>query len=131
MREELTRLGFEELLTPEDVDAVLGVERRPLLVVVNSVCGCAAGKARPGVAAALRHPVVPARLVTVFAGMEVEAVERVRSYFEGYPPSSPNVALFIDGRLVHMLERRDIEGRMADEIAERLISAFDRYCVAA
>ena len=131
MREELTRLGFEELLTPEDVDAVLGVERRPLLVVVNSVCGCAAGKARPGVAAALRHPVVPARLVTVFAGMEVEAVERVRSYFEGYPPSSPNVALFVGGRLVHMLERRDIEGRMADEIAERLISAFDRHCVAA
>jgi putative YphP/YqiW family bacilliredoxin len=128
MREELTNLGFEELLTRGDVDAVLGSEPRPTLVVVNSVCGCAAGMARPGVASALRHTVIPDRLVTVFAGMEVEAVDRVRSYFEGYAPSSPNIALFVGGRLVHMLERRDIEGRMAAEIAEELIAAFDRYC---
>lgn len=130
MRDELIRLGFEELRTPDEVDAVLGTERRPMLVVVNSVCGCAAGLARPGVAAALQHRVVPDRLVTVFAGMEVEAVDRVRSYFEGYPPSSPNVALFVGGRLVHMLERRDIEGRTADEIAGALIAAFDRHCIA-
>jgi putative YphP/YqiW family bacilliredoxin len=128
MREELTNLGFEELLTPGDVDGVLGSERRPTLVVVNSVCGCAAGMARPGVAMALRHAVTPDRLVTVFAGMEVEAVDRVRSYFEGYAPSSPNIALFVGGRLVHMLERRDIEGRMAAEIAEELVAAFERYC---
>jgi putative YphP/YqiW family bacilliredoxin len=131
MREELTRLGFQELTSPEDVDATLGDPAGTLLVVVNSVCGCAAGKARPGVALALRHGVVPDRLATVFAGMELEATDRARSYFAGYPPSSPQIALFRDGELVHMLERKDIEGRDAAAIAAILTAAFDRYCTAA
>jgi putative YphP/YqiW family bacilliredoxin len=126
MREDLTRLGFEELLTVEDVDAALGAERRSMLVVVNSVCGCSAAMARPAVAKALQHPRVPERLVTVFAGMEIEAVDRARSYFTGYAPSSPNIALFLDGKLVYMLQRSDIEGRTADLIAADLTAAFDR-----
>ncbi len=128
MREDLTRLGFEELLTPERVDEVLGMEKRSMLVVVNSVCGCAAGKARPGVALALRSPKTPRRLVTVFAGMEIEATDRARSYFTGYPPSSPQIALFVDGEVVHMLERKDIEGREAEAIAADLHAAFERHC---
>ncbi len=131
MREELTRLGFEELLTPEAVDSVLGTEHRPTLVVINSVCGCAAGMARPAVAKALQHTAIPDRLVTVFAGMELEAVDRVRSYLEGHAPSSPNIALFVDGKPAHVLERRHIEGRMADEIAAELVEAFDQHCAAA
>ncbi len=130
MRAELTDIGFEELKTPEDVDAVLQQRNGSLLVVVNSVCGCAAGKARPGVALALRHRVVPDRLTTVFAGMEMEATDRVRSYFLGYPPSSPQIALFKDGELVHMMERKDIEGRDAMAIASELTAVFDRYCTA-
>ena len=128
MREDLTRIGFAELMTPEEVDAAVGVGEGTLLVVVNSVCGCAAGKARPGVALALQHDARPDRLAAVFAGMEIEATERVRSYFEGYPPSSPQVALFKDGTLVQMLERKDIEGREAEEIAAELTQAFDQHC---
>lgn len=128
MREDLTRIGFAELMTPEEVDAAVGVGEGTLLVVVNSVCGCAAGKARPGVALALQHDVRPDRLAAVFAGMEIEATERVRSYLEGYPPSSPQVALFKDGSLVQMLERKDIEGREAEEIAAELTEAFDQHC---
>ncbi len=128
MREDLTRLGFEELKTPEDVDAALGETQGTLLVVVNSVCGCAAGKARPGVALALERDTVPDRLATVFAGMELDATDRARTYFEGYQPSSPQIALFSEGRLVHMLERKDIEGREAAEIGADLADAFERHC---
>ena len=128
MREDLTRIGFAELMTPEEVDAALGVREGTLLVVVNSVCGCAAGKARPGVALALQHDARPDRLATVFAGMEIEATEQVRSYFEGFQPSSPQIALFKDGSLVQMLERKDIEGRGAEEIAAELRGAFDQHC---
>ncbi len=130
MRDELVRIGFEELMTPEEVDRALAREEGTTLVVVNSVCGCAAGKARPGVSLALGHSVKPDWLVTVFAGMEMEATDRARSYFEGYPPSSPQIALFKDGRLVHMLERKDIEGRGAEEIATELRAVFDQHCAA-
>lgn len=130
MRDELTRLGFEELLTVEDVDAAITDNQRSTLVVVNSVCGCSAAMARPAVAQALQHAKVPERLVTVFAGMEIDAVDRARSYFTGYEPSSPNIALFVGGKLVHMLQRRDIEGRTADVIAADLTAAFDRFLAA-
>ncbi len=128
MRDELTQLGFEELLTPEAVDETLSAADGTVLLVVNSVCGCAAGAARPGVQLALQHHTRPERLTTVFAGMEIDAVERGRSYFVGYPPSSPQIGLFKDGRLVHMLERQDIEGRPAEAIAGDLRAAFDKYC---
>lgn len=128
MRDELTRIGFEELRTPEDVDRALAVKDETVLVVVNSICGCAAGRARPAVALALRHAVRPDRLTTVFAGMDLEATERARSYFEGYPPSSPQIGLMKNGRLLHMIERRDIESREAPAIAEDLIGAFDTFC---
>ena len=127
MREELTTLGFEELLTPDAVDEVLGSDG-VVLVVVNSVCGCAAGKARPGVRLAVQHDKVPDKLTTVFAGMEIEATERARSYFTGYPPSSPQIGLLKDGKLVYLMERQDIEGREANEIAAKLVDAFDQYC---
>ena len=128
MREELTRLGVEEMLTPEQVDAKLKDSKGTTLVVVNSVCGCAARNARPAVAKALEHSVKPDALTTVFAGMEVPAVQRARSYFTGYPPSSPQIGLLKDGKLVFMLERHQIEGRTSTEIAEDLVGAFDRYC---
>ncbi len=127
MREELTSLGFEELMTPEDVDGALGAEG-VVMVVVNSVCGCAAGKARPGVRLAVQHEKVPDKLTTVFAGMEMEATDRARSYFTGYPPSSPQIGLLRDGKLVYLLERHDIEGREANDIADKLVEAFDEYC---
>ncbi len=127
MRDELTSLGFEELRTPEDVDEKLQAAGTTL-VVVNSVCGCAAGKARPGVRLATLHDVVPDRLTTVFAGMDLEATERARTYFVGYPPSSPQIGLLKDGKLVYLLERHDIEGREANEIADRLVEAFDQHC---
>jgi putative YphP/YqiW family bacilliredoxin len=130
MREELTSLGVEELRTPKAVDEVMG-RQGTTMVIVNSVCGCAAGKARPGVAMALRHDVRPDRVTTVFAGADVEATERARSYFTGYPPSSPSVALLRDGQLVYMMERRQIEGQAADAIARQLMAAFDQYCAAA
>lgn len=128
MRQELTRLGVEEMRTPDEVDAKLKDSRGTALVVVNSVCGCAARNARPAVAQALQHPVKPDLLTTVFAGQDAAAVQRARSYFIGYPPSSPQIALLKDGRLVFMLERHQIEGRTAEEIAEDLVGAFDRFC---
>ena len=128
MREELTRLGFEELRTAADVDAVLSSARAPTLVVVNSVCGCAARNARPAAALAIQHDRRPPRLVTVFAGQDAEATARARSYFTGYAPSSPQIALFKEGQLVFMLERRNIEGRNARDIAADLMTAFDEHC---
>ncbi len=128
MRDELTTLGFQELKSAADVDQVLAARDETVLLVVNSVCGCAAGKARPGVALALRHGVTPVRLTTVFAGMDLEATDRARQYFEGYPPSSPQISLLKNGRLLHMLERKDIEGREAPEIAADLTAAFDTFC---
>src|SRR5438128_6241922 len=113
MREELTRLGFQETRTPDEVDRVLGEKKGTVLVVVNSVCGCAAGMARPAVAEALRHDVRPDRMITVFAGNDREATARVREYLAGYRPSSPAIALFRDGEVVKMLERWQIEGRDA------------------
>src|SRR5213083_2910848 len=127
MREDLTRIGFTELHTPAEVDAALAEERAPMLVVVNSVCGCAARNARPAATLALQQARRPARLLTVFAGQDAEATERARSYFTGYAPSSPQMALFKDGRLVFMLERKNIEGRAAGDIARDLVQAFDTY----
>jgi len=131
MRQELTQLGVEELRTPEAVDAAVKAGSGTLMIVVNSVCGCAAGKARPGVALALRHAQRPDRVATVFAGADVDATERARGYFTGYPPSSPSIALFRDGALVYMLERRDIENRDAYGIASQLTGAFDKFCTPA
>ena len=128
MRDELTRLGFEELRTPDQVDGVLGATRESTLVVVNSVCGCAARNARPAVTLALARTPRPRKLVTVFAGQDADATAQARSYFTGYQPSSPQMALFRDGRLVFMLERRQIEGRDARDIAADLTAAFERYC---
>ena len=128
MRQELTRLGVEEMRTPDEVDAKLKETPGTTLVVVNSVCGCAARNARPAVASALRHAVRPDHLTTVFAGQDVDATARARSYFTGYPPSSPQIGLLKDGELVFMLERWQIEGRSADAIAGDLVDAFDRFC---
>jgi putative YphP/YqiW family bacilliredoxin len=128
MRHELTRLGVEELRTPDQVDAALDDAKGTTLVVVNSVCGCAARNARPAVARALQHATRPDHLTTVFAGQDVEATQRARGYFTGYRPSSPSIALLKDGKLVYMLERQQIEGRSADDIAGDLTRAFDTYC---
>jgi putative YphP/YqiW family bacilliredoxin len=128
MRDELTDVGFRELRTPAEVDAALKDEKRTALVVVNSVCGCAAGRARPAIARALGHPARPEVLVTVFAGQDREATERARSYFTGYEPSSPSIALMHDGKVAFMLERRDIESRDPYSIAQDLMQAFDRFC---
>jgi putative YphP/YqiW family bacilliredoxin len=128
MRQELTRLGVEELRTVAEVDAKLKDTPGTTLVVVNSVCGCAARNARPAVASALRHSVKPDHLTTVFAGQDVEATTKARSYFTGYPPSSPQIGLLKDGQVVFMLERWQIEGRSADEIAKDLVGAFDQFC---
>ena len=128
MRDELVRLGFAELRTPTDVDGALKPAAATTLVVVNSVCGCAARNARPAVALALQGARRPARLLTVFAGQDADATAQARSYFTGYPPSSPQMALFKDGALVFMLERKNIEGRRPDEIAADLSAAFERYC---
>jgi len=130
MREELTRLGVEELRTPEQVDETIKNSKGTLMVVVNSICGCAAGKARPGVALALEHEPRPDKVATIFAGGDVEATERARSYFTGYQPSSPSIAILKDGELVYMMERRQIENRMPQQIAEELTRAFDQYCAA-
>lgn len=128
MRQELTRLGIEEWRTPDAVDAVLADHKGTTMVVVNSVCGCAARNARPAVAMAMQHAVKPAVAATVFAGQDREATERARDYCVGYPPSSPAIALFKDGEVVFMLERYRIEGRTAQEIAADLTKAFDQYC---
>jgi len=127
MRAELARLGFEDLKTPDAVDAAVQ-QAGTTMIVVNSVCGCAAGKARPGIALALRQGKRPEHLATVFAGADVEATEQARSHFAPYPPSSPSVALLKDGKVVYMMERRDIESRTADAIAADLQAAFEQFC---
>lgn len=127
MKTDLTEVGVKELLTPADVDAALN-QSGTTLVVINSVCGCAAGSMRPGVKLALQHGKLPNHLTTAFAGVDRDAVERVRKFMLPYPPSSPSIGLFKDGRLVHMVERHHIEGRTAAMIAEHLQMAFDEYC---
>ena len=131
MREELTRLGVEELRTPEAVDEAVKNSKGTVMVIVNSVCGCAAGKARPGIALALQHDVRPDKVGTVFAGADIEATERARSYFTGYLPSSPSIGLLKDGQLVYMMERYQIEGKGPEQIAEELKSAFEKCCATA
>ncbi|MFB5764036.1 BrxA/BrxB family bacilliredoxin [Paenibacillus medicaginis] len=128
MRDELTSIGIQELRTPEEVEANLPEAKGTTLVVINSVCGCAAGQARPGVAQALQHDVTPDHLFTVFAGQDKEATAKAREYFAPYPPSSPSIALMKDGELVHFIERHQVENRSAEEIAEDLSSAFERFC---
>ena len=130
MLEELTRLGVKELRTPDDVDTTVKAAGETVMVVVNSVCGCAAGKARPGEALALQHENTPDTVATVFAGADVEATERARSYFVGYPPSSPSIALMRDGKMLYMMERHQIENQEADTIARDLTAAFDKHCAA-
>jgi putative YphP/YqiW family bacilliredoxin len=130
MRAELSRLGIEELKTPADVDAAVKSTPGTLMIVVNSMCGCAAGKARPGIAQALQHPVRPDRVATVFAGGDIEATDRARTYFTGYQPSSPSVALLKNGELVWMLERRQIENQGPEQIASALTTAFEKFCAA-
>ncbi|ALS24239.1 MULTISPECIES: BrxA/BrxB family bacilliredoxin [Paenibacillus] len=128
MRDELTRIGVQELRTPEEVSAALDDMKGTTLIVVNSVCGCAAGQCRPGVAKALQHEVKPDRLFTVFAGQDKEATAKAREYFAPYPPSSPSIALMKDGQLVHFIQRHQIEDRSAEMIANDLINAFEEYC---
>jgi putative YphP/YqiW family bacilliredoxin len=128
MREELTRIGVEELRTPAGVEQTLDNSKGTVMVVVNSICGCAAGKARPGIAQALQHSVRPDKVTTVFAGADIEATEKARSYFTGYAPSSPSIALLKDGKLVYMMERRQIEGKDASQVASELVQAFDQHC---
>lgn len=131
MREELTRLGVKELKTVAEVDAVLGDPRGTTLVFVNSVCGCAAGTARPGLALALQHGIRPQQLTTVFAGQDLDATARARQYFSDYAPSSPSIALFRDGEVVHFVHRHMIEGRSPQQIARELTEAFDKHCATA
>ena len=131
MRAELTRLGIEEARTAADVDAALSPGKGTVLVVVNSVCGCAAGNMRPAVAMALEHSTKPEKMITVFAGNDKEATQRAREYFTGYRPSSPAIAVVRDGEVVKMLERWNIEGRNAYDIAAELTAAFDQYCAKA
>jgi putative YphP/YqiW family bacilliredoxin len=128
MREELTSIGVRELRTAADVDQAVSGTEGTLMIVVNSVCGCAAGKARPGIAEALQHGTRPDAVATVFAGADNEATDRAREYFTGYPPSSPSLGILRDGKLVYMMERHQIEMRSAEEIAEELKAAFDKYC---
>lgn len=128
MSRDLTDYGFESLTTPDAVEAALSNEEGTALLVVNSVCGCAAAMARPGAKIAVQGEKKPARLYTVFAGVDSEATAKAREFLLPYPPSSPSIALFKDGKLVHFLERRHIEGRSAEVIADNLTSAFDMYC---
>ena len=128
MRLDLTKAGFEEMRNAQEVDAVLSEKSGSVLVMINSVCGCAAGNARPAVKMASKHSKVPNKLTTVFAGQDKEAVAKVRDYCLPYPPSSPSIALFKDGELVHFIERHHIEGRPAEMIAENLIQAFEENC---
>src|SRR5688572_27876707 len=130
MRAELTQMGVQEMRTPEEVDAKLKNAQGTSLVVMNSMRGCAARNARPAVAKAIKGDVKPDTLTTVYAGLDIDAVQRARSYFTGYAPSSPQIALLKDGKLVYMLERHQIEGRSSDEIATDLTRAFEKYCEA-
>ncbi len=131
MREELTRLGIEELRSSSEVDQAIAGTPGTLMIVVNSICGCAAGKARPGVALALRNAAKPDRVATVFAGCDIDATDRARAHFTGYAPSSPSIGLFRNGSLVYMLERHQIENRDARAIAAELTNAFNTFCVSA
>jgi putative YphP/YqiW family bacilliredoxin len=128
MRRELTQVGVKELRTPADVDAFAKGQKGTALLIVNSVCGCAAGGARPGLVLALKHGVRPDQVVTVFAGQDLEATQRARALFPEYPPSSPSMALFKDGKVVHFVPRHMIEGRDGRTVAHDLVSAFDRHC---
>ncbi len=128
MREDLTRFGVEETRTPEDLDNIVRNTKGAVMIVVNSVCGCAAGLARPAIGLALQHSVRPDKVVTVFAGADIAATERARDYFKGYFPSSPSVGILQNGQIVYMLERHQIEGRDATAIAKDLTGAFDRFC---
>jgi putative YphP/YqiW family bacilliredoxin len=128
MREDLTRLGIKELRTVDEVDEVFTNQKGTTLLVINSVCGCAAGNARPAVKIAMDHNQLPNNLTTVFAGQDQEATAQARSYIQGYPPSSPSIALFKDGQLVEMIQRHQIEGRTPEEIATDLTNAFDKHC---
>ena len=128
MAQDLTNFGFKSLATPVEVDSVLSEQKGTALVVVNSVCGCAAAMARPGAKMSLEHDKRPDNLYTVFAGVDTEATAKVREFLSPYPPSSPSIALFKDGKLVHFLERRHIEGRSADIIAANLKVAYETYC---
>jgi putative YphP/YqiW family bacilliredoxin len=129
MREDLTRIGVEELRTAEAVDETVQNSKGTVMIVVNSVCGCAAGKARPGVALALQNEVKPDKVATVFAGGDIEATDRARSYFTGYPPSSPSIGILKDGKLVYMMQRHEIEGKGPEQIAGELRQAFNQHCV--
>jgi putative YphP/YqiW family bacilliredoxin len=128
MKEDLTSVGFEELTTPDKVDEVLNAQEGTVLVMVNSVCGCAAANARPAVKMAVQNNKKPSKLTTVFAGVDGEATNQARKHMLPYPPSSPSIALFKNGRLVHFIERHHIEGRPAELIAENLTAAFNEYC---
>ena len=128
MKEDLTNVGFQELLSASEVDNAINNREGTLLVVVNSVCGCAAGNMRPGVKLSIQHDKKPAQLTTVFAGVDQEAVAQARNYFLPYPPSSPSIALFKDGKLVHFLERHHIEGGSAQMISANLQAAYDEFC---
>ncbi|MBI1191964.1 MAG: BrxA/BrxB family bacilliredoxin [Bacteroidetes bacterium] len=128
MKNDLVQVGFEELTTPESVDQAIRDAEGTTLLVVNSVCGCAAGNARPAVKAAVQQGKTPTRMVTVFAGVDTAATAQARKYLQPYPPSSPAIALFKDGKLVHFIERHHIEGRPAHMIADNLVAAFEAYC---
>lgn len=128
MKEELTSVGFQDLTSAADVDAALSNKDETVLVMVNSVCGCAAANARPAVTMASKHAKVPSKLTTVFAGVDQDAVAQARKHMLPYPPSSPSIALFKGGKLVHFIERHHIEGRPAEMIAENLTAAFDEHC---
>jgi putative YphP/YqiW family bacilliredoxin len=128
MREELTRIGVQELKTAADVDRELGAQQGTAMVIVNSICGCAAGRMRPAVHSALQHSSRPDHVFSVFAGQDLEATERARSYFTGYRPSSPSLAIFREGKLVHMMQRSDIEHRDSTDIANELKKVFDQHC---
>jgi putative YphP/YqiW family bacilliredoxin len=131
MREELTRLGVQELTTAAAVDEWMAQKESPGLLIINSVCGCAAGQARPAIALAMQHPSRPARVATVFAGQDLEATAKARSHFAEFPPSSPSMVMFKDGEIVHFLPRHRIESRNAQEIAQELVEAFQKHSVAA
>jgi putative YphP/YqiW family bacilliredoxin len=128
MREELTRMGVQELRTAEEVDRAIVNQPGTTMIIVNSICGCAAGRMRPAVRMALQNSARPEKMFTVFAGQDTEATERARSYFTGYPPSSPSIALFRDGKLIHMMQRSDIEHREAADIAAELKKTFEKFC---